>query len=174
VDAAVGMLREEQGRAIRPGDAIVTNGVSAAGDRRALRALVSRLYHERRQTRLDAAEELGRLARADPDRVVGLLPRLLWTLNDESGSRCPGAPVAIARIALAQPQRALGFVQPLMHFLDDEAYLPEVLSAVALLAGAFPEVFRSAAPIIRQLRSHPDGRVRELADAALRAGGDQP
>lgn len=145
----------------------------AARDRPALRGLVTRLYHEERHARLEAAAALGRLALADPDRVVGLLPRLAWTLNDESGSRCPGAPVAIARIALAQPERARGFVPPLVHFLDDEGYLPEVLWAVALLAGAFPDACRSAAPTIRRLRNHHDGRIRELAQRALRAGRDE-
>jgi len=113
----------------------------------------------------DVSEELGR---TDLDRVRDLIQRLLWSLNDESGSIGWHAPEALGEVIARSPRLITAFGPVVASQLDIERnFWPGLLWAVGRIAREKPESLAFVMPRVVELLSDTDPRVRGLAAWAL-------
>ncbi len=85
-------------------------------------ALLRALYGEELQTRWRAAEALGavvaEMAQGDAESAREIMRRLLWSLNEESGSMGWGAPEAMAEILRQSPHLREEFLTVFIGHLE--------------------------------------------------------
>lgn len=141
----------------------------ALDSRRAFRSLFKILYHEGGDLRHGAASALGLLTEMEPRMARTIQERLMWAMNDESGTYCNGAAAAMAEVSLVQPDLVRGFVPVLLSHLDDveEEHIIQVLRAIARLASTFPAEVAFTRPEVDNLTRHPDVEVRAEASRTL-------
>ena len=77
---------------------------------RAIRYLVSMSYHPDAGIRARANRGLALAARHHPKRMENVVRRLVWAMNDESGTNALTAPAACLAIAEERPEVLLPFV----------------------------------------------------------------
>ena len=99
-----------------------------AADRRVVRRLVSLSYRDDPALREGAARCLGVAARHHPRHVQETVRRLVWAMNDESGTNAVTAPAVILAIAREAPEVLLPVVPDLVRLAGDET-LHEGLAA---------------------------------------------
>lgn len=141
----------------------------AVEKRGVFRGVFKLLYHEDLLTRHQAAMVLGRIAGLSPKLANTLRERLLWAMNDESGTYCNGAAAAMAEIALVQPDQLREFVPVLLSHLDDveEEHIAQVLWAIGRLATTFPQETEATRSEVTPFLGHPDPSVRAMAARAI-------
>lgn len=120
------------------------------------------------------------MAGRDQEAGREVLRRLVWTLNEESGSIVRAAPAAMAEIMARQPGLArefasllLSYVTPGGCFLDYPPLQQSVIWGLGRLARELPGVLKGrdiAAALIPFLRS-PDAALRGAAVWALEGAG---
>jgi len=114
-------------------------------DTKLLRALMSLLYDPDRLICFRAAHALGKVsaavAKRDASKIRNLLRRLLWTMNDESGSICWFAPEAIAEILVCNPQFMREFCLILLAFTREEPFEAGVHRALYRVAESNKDSF---------------------------------
>ena len=120
--------------------------------------LMRTLYNEDPDFRFGAAYVLGRITSKiyskDPERVKEILQKLLWSLNDESGFVCWGAPEAIGEIVKDISELKTIYAQFLISFLSH----PNVIfNNNALEKGALIGLAR-----IGKLEDHLLGQLKSL------------
>jgi hypothetical protein len=120
----------------------------------ALRCLVSLSYHPDPTVRTMAARGIGLASRHHPTRVAETLRRLIWAMNEESGTNATAAPDVFRAVAEERPELLLPLLGDLMR-----------LSADPTLHDALVEISRTVA------KSDPVGAAHSVA-AALRCGCD--
>ena len=85
-------------------------------------ALLRALYGEELQTRWRAAEALGvvvaQMAQGDAESAREIMRRLLWSLNEDSGSMGWGAPEAMAEILRQSPHLRVEFLAVFLGHLE--------------------------------------------------------
>ena len=113
-----------------------------------------------------------RLAEQDTEAARNVMRRLMWTLNDESGSIGWGAPQAMAEIMVRHEGLAQEYVTILVSYMHpDGNYLEhpplqrDLLQAIGRLAGARPRLLRElgADHLIVPFLTSTDAHVRGLA-----------
>lgn len=111
-------------------------------DSRSVRPLLGRLWDNDTAVRSRAAAALGEAAAANAELGKEILRRLLWALNDESGTN--GAPglAAIGEIGRRAPGLVGPHVGALVSLVWDEGLRPELLQALAAIAEADPGLVR--------------------------------
>jgi hypothetical protein len=112
-----------------------------AGEARGyLRAAVSLLHHEDPVMARRAAEAVGKLAgaasRKELEPARECVRRLVWSMNDESGSCIPLAPDAIGAILMHVPELIDEFEQVLASFADTDPFREGVAEALRKVAKA--------------------------------------
>jgi hypothetical protein len=110
-----------------------------------------------------ALEGLGHVAAAHPGQVRRVISRLLWLLNEDSGSFGWGAAAALGEIARHQLPLMEDIVSMFCGFLEEEFSLAPMLWGVGRLAEVHPDVLDEVIPFILPGLRHPDARVRGLA-----------
>jgi hypothetical protein len=89
---------------------------------RLIRPLFGLLYSEDHKLRIGAAYTIGFIAQKIyakvPDKINQLLHKLLWSLNDESGFVCWGAPETIGEVVRNIPELKHVYAQFLISFLS--------------------------------------------------------
>ena len=107
-------------------------------DARVLRHLTSLTYDTDERIRAAAAHAIARAAHHHPQRVSELVRRLVWAMNDESGTNSQTAPEVILAIAREQPDLLLPMMPDLARLTADQELRPLLLSAVRAVAERYP------------------------------------
>jgi len=116
------------------------------------------------------------LAGKNMEAARGLMRRLMWSLNDESGSIGWGAPEAMAEIMLNHEGLANEYGHMLISYLrEDGNYLDNVLLQQGVLRGLIRLarvrpgllVAKGVLPCLRELARSKDDQVRSLAAQCL-------
>ncbi len=86
----------------------------------ATRKLMGFLYHPEEEIRNAAAKGFGLSASILPmEKLKDLIRRMMWMLNDESGSCCWHVPLAIGEIGRANFNAIEGFIDQLEYYAND-------------------------------------------------------
>ena len=118
-----------------------------ACDRRAVRALLGLTYQADATIRDTAAAGLAAAARHHPVLVAEVLRRLVWAMNDESGTNAFHAPAVIRRVAEAEPRLLVELMPDLLRLTADPGLRDELVAAVRRVAELLPA---EAAAAVRQ------------------------
>ena len=150
----------------------------ALGGQGIVRTLVSLLYSTDEELRWQAINALGEVSAAlvedgQRERVIDLVRRLFWALNDESGGIGWNVPEAVGEILARVPFLIATFGPPLVTHLDVSPYGPGVLWAIGRLAAIEPRAVEFALPRVRELLGDPEAMVRGRAAWALGRLGDR-
>ena len=143
-----------------------------AVDRGVVRALVSLLCDPEELVRWRAVSAIGHLAGAHPELARPLVPRLYWSLNDESGGIGWMSAPALGEIGRRAPQLLSHCIRPLVRYLDEPFLLPGALWAIGRLAPAYPAETREVVPEVSLRCASADPEVRAHAAFALGEVGD--
>ena len=143
---------------------------------RTLRPLLALLASGEAVVQARAATALGlltaRLADQDMEAGRNVMRRLMWTLNDESGSIGWGAPQAMAEImvrheGLAREYVAIlvSYMHPEGNFLEHPPLQRDLLQAIGRLAPTRPRLLQEqgAATLLTPYLAATDDQVRGLA-----------
>jgi hypothetical protein len=109
-----------------------------ARDRRAVRYLVSLAYRDDDDLRNGAAEGLAIAARHHPKMVQEVVRRLIWAMNDESGTNAVTAPQLLRKLAQTSPGLLVPFVPDLLRLTSDPSLKEPLVETVRLVAAASP------------------------------------
>ena len=99
-----------------------------ADEPRAVRHLVSFTYRPETAVRATACYGMGVAARHHPEFTQQVLRRLVWAMNDESGTNALTAPEVVKAVADVRPELLVPLVPDLMRLAADEG-LQEGLAA---------------------------------------------
>ncbi|MCX7839458.1 MAG: HEAT repeat domain-containing protein [Anaerolineae bacterium] len=105
------------------------------------------------------------VAARDAEFVRGILRRLMWSLNDESGSIGWRAPQAMGAILAATPHAFAEFAPIIASTLDVEEthFYPGVLWAIGIIAEHHADRVQFALPQIRALLHDASPQTRGMA-----------
>jgi len=141
----------------------------AASDKRVLSQLFSLTYVADDRIGWRAVKALGlvaaQVAKRDAEFVRGILRRLMWSLNDESGGIGWRSPQAMGAIVAQHPRLFAEFVPIVVSLFDlDETYLhPGVLWAIGHIAEQDADCVRFALPHVLTCLADPDSETRGIA-----------
>lgn len=110
-----------------------------------------------------AVEGLGRLAGAYPRQVQKLIGRLLYLLNEDSGSFGWGAAAALGEIGRHQISLVAEIIPMFCGFLEEDFSRASMLWGVGRLGERHPELLTEVLPLVTPLLGHGDPQVRALA-----------
>jgi hypothetical protein len=115
-----------------------------------------------------------RVAEDDPEYIRGILRRLQWSLNDESGGIGWRSPAAMGAIVAASPGLFDEFAPIIASLLDmeEEHFYPGVLWAIGMIAPQVEDRIGFAIPMIQHLLQSSDQETRGMAVWALMQLGD--
>jgi len=141
---------------------------------KSVRTLMGLLYRQEESLRHGAAYVLGLIAKRvypeDQEIVRQILQKLLWSLNDESGFVCWGAPEAIGEIVRNIPDLKPIYAQFLISFLChpqvvlNNDYLERgTLIALARIGKLDNHLKKQLEPILQRYIDGDDREMRELA-----------
>lgn len=142
-----------------------------AGDRRAVRHLVGRLWDPNEEIRAVAAAALGAAATAHPELGVDVVRRLIWGLNDESGTNGVYGVPALGEIGREAPELFEPFVSPLMSFAEDAGLRIPIIEALIRIGERHAELVRSHVGYLRTHIPNDDAAARAALARLDRALG---
>ena len=143
----------------------------AATDRRVGEILLQFLYDPRDLLHWRALEALGLLAGAHPRSVQKLINRLLWLLNEDSGSFGWGAAAALGEIGRHQISLVNEIIPMFAGLLDEEFSRAPMLWGVGRLAERHPALLGEILPAVVPFLTSTDSQIRALAAWALGKAG---
>ncbi len=129
--------------------------------------LLQFLYDPQDLLQWRALEGLGHLAGAYPAQVGKLISRLLWLLNEDSGSFGWGAAAALGEIGRHRLSVVKEIIPMFCGFLEEEFSRAPMLWGIGRLAEVSPEELREVLPMIVQFLTSTDPQVRALTAWAL-------
>ena len=144
-------------------DALLT---IAAQDHRIIRDLKRLLYSADDQTRLRAAEGLGRLSVIIAQNQSGKISRLLqgfFTEISDTAASSWGALDAAGEIIRNRPEQFAGFIPQLYAYLRDRALAADVLRVLGRIGEVRPDLLRKTAHRFMPLLKDPDPAIRGYA-----------
>jgi hypothetical protein len=112
--------------------------VLVADEPRTIRHLVGCTYQADERIRGVACRAIGRASRHHPDLVQQVVRRLVWAMNDESGTHSLTAPEVIKAVAEESPELLLPVVPDLTRLAADEGLHDQLAEILHLLAEKFP------------------------------------
>lgn len=110
-----------------------------AADKRALRYLVALTYRPEPAVRATAARGLALASHDHPKLVQEVARRLVWAMNDESGTHAVTAPEALRAIAEESPQLLLPLVPSLLGLTADPGLREALVDVVRIVARHDPK-----------------------------------
>lgn len=110
-------------------DRLAELGELIAEDPRTVRYVLGLTYRPEPELRARAARGMGMAARNHPELVENIVRRLVWAMNDESGTNALTVPDVLQAIADERPDILLPVVPDLTRLVTDEG-LKEGLTAV--------------------------------------------
>ncbi len=148
--------------------------------RRTLSSLIAALFHTDERIRWHAVSALGvvvaGLAGEDMEAARSVMRRLMWSLNDESGSVGWGAPEALAEIMANHRGLASEYAYVLTACMREDGFCLELpalqrglMWGIGRLAAARPDLLRAgeAPALLLPYLASDDPEVRGLAARAL-------
>ncbi len=119
-----------------------------------------------------AVEALGIAAGLEAERSLKnarrLIRRLLWTMNDESGSICWYAPEAIGEVLINVPSLIDEYGPLLLAFLQEEPFERGTHWAVARVASLRPDIYEDDVNRLVRSLDNPDPDIRGYTLIALK------
>ena len=141
-------------------------------NRNPLWTLMALLYDDDRLICLHAVEALGIAAGLEAGRNLEnarrLVRRLLWTMNDESGSICWYAPDAIGEVLVNVPLLIDEYGPLLPAFLQEEPFERGAHWAVARVASLRPDIYKDNVDRLVRSLDNPDPDIRGYTLIALK------
>lgn len=146
----------------------------ADSDRKVLSRILPLTYQPDGLLRWQAVEALGlaagRVADRDAEFVRGIIRRLIWSLNDESGGIGWSAPEAIGEILANRPKLFAEYapiVISLFDNLEEDYFHPGIIWAISRVAQVAPELMLDAYEPVLAFLDDADPYVRGLAARCL-------
>jgi HEAT repeat protein len=135
----------------------------AGGDQRVGDMLLQFLYNPEDLLYWRALEGLGYVAGAHPEQVKRVITRLLWLLNEDSGSFGWGAAAALGEIGRHRLSLVAEIIPMFCGFLEEEFSRTPMLWGVGRLAEVAPERLNEVLPMIVPFLTSAEAQVRALA-----------
>jgi len=143
-----------------------------------INSLFSFLYHTDTSIRREAVSMMGetaaKLAEDDMESGRNVIRRLMWNLNDESGSIGWGSPEAMGEILARHEKLAseyghilASYTLPEGNYLENEILQRGLLWALLRVLKTHPELFRRWDPLLLPYLESGDPAVRSLAAELL-------
>lgn len=110
-----------------------------------------------------ATEAIGELAVRQPKEVARIIPRLLWSLNEDSGSFGWGAGAVLGEIGRRNFSLVADIIEILRHLVTDVFAQEAMLWGLARLAQSQPAEVLPAASQIQACLHHPNPQIRAYA-----------
>jgi hypothetical protein len=110
----------------------------ARNERRAVRHLMGLSYEQNPEIRARAAEALGVAAMHHKKLMDSNIRRLVWAMNDESGTNALTAPEVLLAIARKNPELLLPVVPDLARLAADEGLREGLAATLQLVRDACP------------------------------------
>lgn len=110
-----------------------------AADKRALRHLLALTYRPEPALRAAAARGLALASRHHPKLVQEVARRLVWAMNDESGTHALTAPEVLRAIAEESPELLLPLVPSLLSLTADPGLREALVDVVRIVAKHDPK-----------------------------------
>ncbi len=110
-----------------------------------------------------ALEGLGKLAGSHPEQVKKLITRLLYLLNEDSGSFGWGAAAALGEIGRGNLALVADIVPMFCGFLEEKFSRAPMLWGLGRLAEVHPEELGEMVPMIISCLQDADAQVRAMA-----------
>lgn len=169
--ASQGGEKQRIDSALAAGDDRALLALARSHTQRVLRHLSGRLYSSDEGEKWRAVRALGIVAGlVDETKLVELLRRYVWALNDESGAVPYGIPEAIGEILVARPEFQPAFLPILCSLLTEQEMAqtgPIERGAVWAIGRVGPPVAihspETVAVLSRMAQSHADPSTRRLA-----------
>ncbi|MHB8066695.1 MAG: DVU0298 family protein [Desulfobaccales bacterium] len=164
------VLREQIVALLQAGDfsglkALADQEVGVAGQ------LLNYLFNPEDLLHWRAVEGLGYVAEAHPEQVRKLISRLLYQLNEDSGSFGWLAAAALGEVGRHQLFVVEEILPMFCGFLEQEFARVSMLWGLGRLLEVHPRVLPEAVPLLLALLQDPDPRVRGLAAWCLGRAG---
>ena len=106
----------------------------AAADRRVLRHLLALAYRPEPEIRAAAARAIAAASHHHPELVQEMARRLLWAMNDESGTHALTAPDVLRAIAEENPDLLLPLLSDLLRLTADPGLHDALVDVARLIA----------------------------------------
>jgi hypothetical protein len=110
-----------------------------------------------------ALEGLGLVAGTQPQQVQKLINRLLYLLNEDSGSTGWGAAAALGEIGRGQISLVQEIIPMFVGFLEEPFSQEPMLWGVGRLAEAYPDLLHEVLPVIVPFLTNSRPQLRALA-----------
>lgn len=110
-----------------------------------------------------ALEGLGLVAGSHPEQVHKLINRLLYLLNEDSGSNGWGAAAALGEIGRHRVALVKEIIPMFVGFLEEPFSREPMLWGVGRLAEVHPELLQEVLPEIVPFLTNPEPQIRALA-----------
>jgi hypothetical protein len=117
-----------------------------------------------------ALEGLGHVADSHPEQVHKLINRLLYLLNEDSGSTGWGAAAALGEIGRHQVSLVKEIIPMFIGFLEEPFSQEPMLWGVGRLAEMHPQLLEEVLPIIVTFLTNSNPQLRALAAWGLGKG----
>jgi hypothetical protein len=121
-----------------------------------------------------ALEGLGHVAGAHPQQVGKLINRLIYLLNEDSGSNGWGAAAALGEIGRHQVSLVQEIIPMFVGFLEEPFSREPMLWGVGRMAEVYPQLLHEVLPVIVPFLTNPDPQLRALAAWSLGKGHYRP
>jgi len=121
-----------------------------------------------------ALEGLGYVAGAHPQQVQKLISRLLYQLNEDSGSFGWGAAAALGEIARHRLSLMTEIIPMFYGFLEQDFSRAPMLWGLGRLGEVHPELLQEILPLVPSFLKDADPQVRGLSAWCLGKGRHQP
>jgi hypothetical protein len=121
-----------------------------------------------------ALEGLGYVAGSHPAQVGKLINRLLYLLNEDSGSNGWGAAAALGEIGRHQVSLVQEIIPMFVGFLEEPFSREPMLWGVGRMAEEHPQLLEEVLPYIVPLLSNSESQLRALAAWSLGKGRYRP
>ncbi|MEJ2672538.1 MAG: HEAT repeat domain-containing protein [Deltaproteobacteria bacterium] len=115
-------------------------------------------------------EGLGHVAGAHPEQVRKLINRLLYLLNEDSGSTGWGAAAALGEIGRHQVALVKEIIPMFIGFLEEPFSQEPMLWGVGRMAEVQPEFLKEIMPVIVPFLTNPKPELRALSAWSLGKG----
>ncbi len=125
--------------------------------------LLQLLFDPGSQLHWRAIEAVGEIAQSHPKAIAQIIPRLLWSLNEDSASFGWGAAALLGEIGRTNYRLVADIIEMLFQFLEDEFAREGMLWGLGRLAQSHPEIVREGAPRIQACLSDANPQVQAHA-----------
>lgn len=164
-------LKDDVMQALTQGDVRALANLTVR-EGRAVRHVVGRLWDPEETIRARAARAIGLAAREDERFAVEISRRLLWGLNDESGTNGIYGVPALGEIGREAPETFRPFASPFASFAEDPGLRTAILRAFVRISETAPALGRSVASDLRRHVDFEDDTQREAYESLMRTLGD--